>query len=282
MNAMFFAVFALPATALTPNNAALSITAASPTVSVSYSITPNPATITLAASAGSVAANYAVNPTAANIGLSAGAGAIGAGYAIFPNASTIGLTAIAGAVVPAYTVAPALAAISLTAAAGSTVPAYTLTPANASLALTAGIGIVSVSYAIAPTTVFVTLASGAGAIAYTPPIASTANTAARTLSLPGRVDWYRDRADGLWTTEMDPRAVLTMRVDWTGLYSGVVSVTALAPISEVGSATGVVNAFDDTGMTFTVTGSGSLLPFRIAFAGGQFDDRTLRIRSVTT
>lgn len=97
-----------------------------------------------------------------------------------------------------------------------------------------------------------------------------------------RSDWYRDRADGLWTVEADPTATLIMQITWTGRYTGVASVTPQTVTSEGGTVSLVVNAFSDTGVTFTVTGSGGRIPLRIGFSGGQFDELTLRFRSVLT
>lgn len=97
-----------------------------------------------------------------------------------------------------------------------------------------------------------------------------------------RSDWYRDRADGLWTVECDPISILTLQVGWVGRYIGVVSVTPQAPVSEGGTVSATVLLFDDTGMAIQSTGSGGTISFRIAFSGGQVDDLTLRFRSVVT
>lgn len=97
-----------------------------------------------------------------------------------------------------------------------------------------------------------------------------------------RTDWYPDPTDGLWTTELDPDAILTMHVTWTGVYTGVTGVAPLAPVSEGGNVAVAVNLYSDTGMTFTVTGAGGRITFRVAFAGGQSDDLTLRFRSVSS
>ena len=98
-----------------------------------------------------------------------------------------------------------------------------------------------------------------------------------------RVDWYRDRADGLWTLEVDPQAVLTTSMTWAlGRYPGIASVTPQPTISEGGNPSVVVNSFNDAQMIFTVTSSGGTVTLRITFAGGQSDDLTLRFRSVST
>ena len=97
-----------------------------------------------------------------------------------------------------------------------------------------------------------------------------------------RSDWYKDRADGLWTVECDPNSVLTLQVSWIGRYTGVVSVTPQVPFSEGGTVTATVPLFDDTGMVVQSSGAGGTITFRIAFGGGQIDDLTLRFRSVST
>ena len=97
-----------------------------------------------------------------------------------------------------------------------------------------------------------------------------------------RSDWYRDRSDGLWTTEVDSTVTLILQTLFGGRYAGITGIVPQAPVSEGGIPAVTVQTFDDTQMTFKVVGSGGLVTFRIAFSGGQSDDLTLRFRSVAT
>ncbi|API58287.1 hypothetical protein BSL82_02345 [Tardibacter chloracetimidivorans] len=92
--------------------------------------------------------------------------------------------------------------------------------------------------------------------------------------------FYRDRVDGFWTMDLDPRADVNVSIEHS--FPAPVDVELLTIVAEGGDVTASKVSVSESEIVLRVIGSGGLVPLKVIFGTRdpqEFDIVTLRFRA---